>query len=366
MRSSVDRRMVSAVGLAWLAGLWPGRPSAGIDPVQRAVSKVAADPALPGVILRLETARGGQSWTAGRLRRDGGPALRPGTPFHSASLGKLFTATAVLQQAERGMLSLDDPVIAHLGAATLRGLAGADAPAITLRDLLGHRSGLPVLDSNPHFQSAVLDAPTRIWTPQDLLGAARGLPPSGRPGTQSAYSSTNYHLLGLVLEKVTGTAYARLIRQEILAPLGLSRTWHSAAEWPTARGAQLPVLHHYAGVMDLTGHHPSFEFADGGFVSTAADLTRFARLLARGVPFADPGTWAQMIEAETPRPDGLHQALGPLVAWQGGAPRAALHGGFWGLGLKMDIAGGWACIAATGQAEHDPWPLIANAQEAPR
>lgn len=364
MRSSVDPRGVSAGGPGWLARLWPGRASAGIDPVQAAVTKAAATPAVPGVILRRETARGGQSWTAGRLRRDGGPSLRPGTPFHSASLGKLFTATAVLQQVERGALGLEDPVIAHLGAATLRGLAGAAAPSITLRHLLAHRSGLPVLDSDPRFQSAVLDTPGRIWTPEDLLEAARGLPPSGHPGGQSAYSSTNYHLLGLVLERVTGTPYPRLIRDEILTPLGLSRTWHSAAEWPAAQAAQLPVLHHYAGALDLTEHHPSFEFADGGFVSTAPDLTRFARLLARGAPFADPGTWARMIEAGTPRPDGLHQALGPMVAWQGGAPRAALHGGFWGLGLKMEIAGDWACIAATGQAEHDPWPLIARAAEA--
>ncbi|WP_424976686.1 serine hydrolase domain-containing protein [Dinoroseobacter sp. S124A] len=366
MRLSVDRRMVCAGGLTYLAGLWPGRPAAGRDPVERAVTRAAADPAVPGVILRHETAQGGRSWTAGRQRRDGGPALRPATPFHIASIGKLLTATAVLQQAERGTLDLDDLVIDHLGAASLRGLAGDAAPALTLRHLLGHRSGLPDLDNDPGFQNAVLHDPQRIWTPQDLLEVARGLPPTGRPGAQTSYSSTNYHLLGLVLERVTGTAYANLIRRDILAPLGLGRTWHSVQHWPAARAAQLPPLHHYAGTVDLTEHHPSFEFADGGFVSTATDLTRFGRLLAQGAPFADPGTWARMIEAETPRPDGLHQALGPMVAWQGGAPRVALHGGFWGLGLKLDVAGAWATVAATGQAEADPWPLMALTPEGVR
>ncbi|MEM8553714.1 MAG: serine hydrolase domain-containing protein [Pseudomonadota bacterium] len=355
----VDRRMMCGGLVSWIAGLRPGASLGHSDPIQSAANRAAVAPGVPGVIVQRSNDQSTETWTAGRVRCDGGPLITEHTPFHTASLGKLFTAAAILQQAERRTLDLDAPVVDYVGLAVLRDLVVIDGidhrDDITVRHLLSHQSGVPVLDDAPSFQAAVLGSPERIWSPHDLLDAARGLKPTGPPGAQTLYSSTNYHLLGLVLEHATGVAYHCVIRRDVLDPLGLWRTHHSVHEWLRVRDRFPPELHHYVGDYDLTQHHPSFEFADGGFVSTAGDMTRFARLLAHGALFQDPSTWQTMLGPA--RQSGLHQGLGPMVEWNDGIARSFFHAGFWGLGLRAAVDGSWATLAALGQSNSDPWEL---------
>ncbi|MCV6596819.1 MAG: beta-lactamase family protein [Mangrovicoccus sp.] len=341
--------------------LRPCRASATPPSLDKIIARQARARGVPGVIFRYEDDAGCFTHAAGQTRRNGGVALRPDTPFHIASLGKLFTATAVMRLAERGALHLDAPVTAHLPPNTLRGLLVIDGQdrsgEITLRHLLGHHGGLPNLDDAPGFIAAVLRDPNRIWLPKDLLDQARSLPPVGAPGRQCVYSSSHYHLLGLVLEQICGKAYPEIIREEVFTPFGLSQSYHTLSEWPQAARHLPAPMHHYAGPVDLSRYHPSFEFADGGFVSTARDMTRFARGLAQGVGFRHPQTWQEMIAINPDLGDGVHQGLGPMVVRENGQATFALHGGYWGLALRFATDGSWAGIIALGQARADPWAL---------
>jgi CubicO group peptidase (beta-lactamase class C family) len=138
------------------------------------------------------------------------------TPFNLASVSKVITATAVLQLMERGKLRLDDPVARHL--------AGFPYPAITIRHLLTHTSGLPNLEL---YEDLVAQYPDTVLSNTAILLALRGWkkPLPFAPGDQWRYSNTNYDLLALVIEKLSGVSYPRYLKQHIFDPAGMKASF---------------------------------------------------------------------------------------------------------------------------------------------
>ena len=137
--------------------------------------------------------------------------------YRIGSITKTMTATVILQLVQEGKLSLDDPISKYR----------PDVPNgdnITIAQLLDMRSGLAGYTENPMFQQAVDDDPERIWTPDELLALAFSAPPLFPPGTAWQYSNTNYVLLGLVMEDVTGQSVAELFQERLFDPLGLDGT----------------------------------------------------------------------------------------------------------------------------------------------
>lgn len=301
---------------------------------------------IPGVIFRSETAAGEVIAAQSGARQD--------TPFHIASVGKLFTAVTLLRLAEQGRLSLDAPAAQYLGTAPLAGLVvigGHDhGPDITVRQLLTHTAGLGNTDKNWRFSLTVLLRPRKVWEPADLLQAARRVAPVGPPGHQTAYSSPGYYLLGLVIEAVTGHPFHRVVRQEVLDPLGMANTFETRHEWRDAR----PILRHRYGRLRLSDHHPSFEYADGGFVSIAADVTRFGLAVLDGHAFAT-AEHRDLFFAAGGGPDaGTVQGHGPAVLFRDGAPVRAWQAGFWGSLIVLEPPENRVTVIALGQARADP------------
>lgn len=317
----------------------------------------ASLPEVPGVVLRVEGPGGAvYAGAAGTLERGGGEPVTPDTPFHVASVGKMFTAVTVLRLAERGAIDLDRPVAEVLGDALLAGLVvidGVDRGArITPRHLLTHRAGLGNTDDDLGFQARLLLRPGRRWTPGELLDRARGLEPAGIPGERSAYASPGYFLLGLLIEKVAGRPYHDVVRAEVFEPLGMERTWESTHEW----AGQDAVLHHHAGRFDLARHDPSFEFADGGFVSTAADLTRFGRALLAGEAFDRPETLDVLLSPwPGEEPVGFYQAHGPTVYRPEAGPTQVFHSGYWGVYLVLLPDDGRVAALTLAQSNASGW-----------
>lgn len=294
------------------------------DTLDGLVADWAALPDIPGAIL---FAQQGEeviyAGAFGTLRKDGGAALTTETPFHTASVGKLFTAVTVLRLHERGALDIDAPAARYLGASFMADLLVVDGidygEQITIRQLLSHRAGLGNTDKYLPFNLSILTRPNRVWAPQDLIEQARRVPPAGRPGEQTQYSSPGYFLLGLVIEAVTGQPYHQAVRREVFAPLGMDATFERTYEW---RG-EVQTLHHYAGWNNLTDHNPSFEFADGGFVTTAQDLARFGIAMARSALFEIP----QRMQLLLSPPDGAD----PTRQYCALGPRLIFHNGSWGV-----------------------------------
>ena len=161
--------------------------------------------------------------------------------MHIGSITKTFVATVVLQLAAEGRLSLNDSVQKWLpGVITGHGYHPAQ---ITIRQLLQQTSGIRDYTSDPRFQTARALAQT--WRPQQLVNIALRL---GPPVHGWLYSNTNYILLGMIIQKVTGHSPITEIRRRILAPLGL----HDTSFPLTSKQIPAPYAHGYYGPIDVT------------------------------------------------------------------------------------------------------------------
>jgi CubicO group peptidase (beta-lactamase class C family) len=190
------------------------------------------------------------------------------TVYHVASFTKAFTALSVMMLRDRGLLALDDPVSWYVPE-----LAPGDL--LTLRHLLTQTSGLFDYVNNPQL-FAHLD---EYHTPEDLLQYFADAPLSFPPGSRFEYCNSNYVLLGLVVERVSGLPFQDFLRVNVLDPLGLDHTAYDPYD------ALFPDK--AVGYDDVTTDppleairvHPSIPYAAGAMVSTVLDLYRWDQAL---------------------------------------------------------------------------------------
>ncbi|MFR9790019.1 serine hydrolase domain-containing protein [Streptomyces sp. MB22_4] len=216
---------------------------------------------------------------AGALIRQDGVVATAGPVTGDAylrigSVTKVFTNTVVLQLVAEHRLDLDAPARRYVPRVLPRAY-----DRVTVRQLLDHTSGLP----KPAPTPGPNDGPgwqLESVTPEDLLRAsfagATGTPPA--PGSEQQYNGLNSFVLGLIVEKVTGHSFADELERRIIRPLGLSHTALPAADDPAIPSPHAEV---YVDGQDVTEQSP-YPWAEGGMISTAADLDRFLTALFRG------------------------------------------------------------------------------------
>lgn len=207
----------------------------------------------------------------------------PQTLYSICSISKLFTSIAVLKLRDEGRLGLDDPVSRYLPWFNLPA-ASPDSPAVTIRGLLTHSSGIPRESDQPYWTAPDFPFPTREEVIKGLSRQSM-LYPSER---YFQYSNLGMALAGQVVEQVSGVPYAQYIRENILAPLGLART---TPELPAEERGKL--LAQGYGALPRDGERGVMPFFQAwgiapaaGFASNVEDFARFAswqfRLLAKG------------------------------------------------------------------------------------
>ena len=173
----------------------------------------------------------------------------PETVYHWWSMTKIPTAIAVMQLQEQGKLDLDDVVTKHLPWFEVN-YPSSTSPALTIRNLLQHSSGLP--DPIPamigwvHYNNKTYDQTEVV---KKYLHEFNTL--KFEPGTQAVYSNFNYMVLGAIIESVSGQSYESFIAENILQPLGMSQTsfiYLPAMANHEAAGT-LPVVHMYTPLL---------------------------------------------------------------------------------------------------------------------
>jgi CubicO group peptidase (beta-lactamase class C family) len=136
--------------------------------------------------------------------------VKPESVFQSGSVGKQFTATAVMMLVEEGKIGLDDPLTKYF----------ADAPAswkeVTVRELLSHTAGFGDYPKDFNFR--------KDWTEDELLKVVEGIPLAYPPGTKWEYSNLGYLTLGILIHRVTGEFYGDFLQARIFKPLGMKST----------------------------------------------------------------------------------------------------------------------------------------------
>lgn len=225
------------------------------------------------------------------------------------SITKAFTAAIVLQLVAEHRIELDQSIDTYLPG-LLTG-AGVDGRAVTVRQILGHRSGLPELPESPEMNEYEAAQDGRTYTPEQVIAAALRYPAQFAPGTRFEYTNTNYIVAGMLIEAVTGHRYTDELRDRILAPLSLRDTYLPATG---ETGLRDPHPAGYATVdgivTDATRLEPSLPWAAGALVGTGADLNRFFLALPAGevVPQAQ---LQQMLDGvDMGRGNGMSYGLG--------------------------------------------------------
>ena len=240
--------------------------------------------------------------------------VTPATIFQLGSVGKMFTAAAIMRQVEDGKMRLDDPISRYLG----------DVPpswgAITIRHLLTHTSG--VANQGDDFDLR------RDYSDDELVKAAYALPLDFAPGKRWSYSNTGYILLGIIAQKASGRSYLDILKTDVFAPLGMS----------TARGISDRdiVPNRAAGYEPVKGELKNQDFvsptmnatADGSLYTSLNDMIAWDRGVMGGKVLSDT-SWRQVfapvrLSSGKPYPYGFAW----FIDQAGGKPKLH-HSGAW-------------------------------------
>ncbi|KIF04103.1 peptidase [Streptomyces sp. RSD-27] len=202
--------------------------------------------------------------------------------FRAGSVTKTFTAAVVLQLAAEGRVDLDRPVQDYLP-----GLLPGFEP-VKVRQLLDYTSGLRSADGPGDAFEDEYAHRFDLVDPHALIANAVAKGPEFRPGEKQRYSNIHYTVLGVLIEKLTGTTYEKAVGDRIIKPLGLHHT-----SFPSRTQNRIPGLYNHGyqavrqpdgsrSLVDVSDWNSSSNWAAGDLISTTADLERFTTALFGG------------------------------------------------------------------------------------
>ena len=255
----------------------------------------------PGATLGVALANGESFGLAvGFSDRDTKTPMKPNDRLLAGSVGKTFAAATALQLVKQGKINLDDKIEKYLGREPWFARL-PNAKEITVRQLMNHTSGLVRYEFKQQFTKDLTANPEKVWQPTELLAYLFGETPPFEPGKGWNYSDTNYIVLGMIIEKVTGKKFYDEANRRLLKPLRLTDT--IPQDGPRLKG----VVQGYAGPNNAFGGtdamivngkfaiNPQFEWTGGGYASTAHNLARWAKMYYEGKAFS-PDLLPQVID----------------------------------------------------------------------
>ncbi len=278
---------VLLICLAALAGVarasTPALSAAGRANLEATLEAQMAKYQVPGAVVGMWFPDIG-TWVAGSGEADtgSGAAPRPTDSVRIGSVTKSFTATAVLQLVDRKQLALGDQLSKYVPWVP-------GARRVTVRHLLNMTSGFYNFTDDQAFWDRYLADPTATWRPRQLVRIATAHPAVFPPGREYMYCNTNYILLGMIIERVTGKTARQVITNRIVRRLDLEHT-----RFPKATTVTLPApyMHGYmpadgepsgsANLQDISLYSPSAFWTAGAMVSTVGDLRIWLRAVATG------------------------------------------------------------------------------------
>ena len=245
------------------------------------------------------------------------------TIFQSGSLGKQFTATAIMLQVQDGKLSLSDPLAKFFAPAP------ASWNTITVRHLLTHTSGIP------DYNDGQLDY-RKDYTEDELVAFAKTLPLDFTHGSEWKYSNTGYILLGALIHKVSGSFYGDVLRDRVFTPLGMTTARviseaeivaNRAAGYRLERG-ELRNQEWVSPALNTT--------ADGSLYLSLRDLIQWDRGLRDGA-ILRPDSWREIFTPVTLNSGRVHPYGFGFEVERIAGRAVQRHGGAW-QGFKSYVA----------------------------
>ena len=241
----------------------PQEPDAVVAEIDRFLSAELNEAAIPGAAVAVT--RGDQVLMVHGYGHDStGAAVTGDSLFRIASLSKSFTALAVVQLVDAGLLHLDDPVQDHLPEFQL---ADPRADQVTVRQLLDHTSGLT---------DAVVPELSRTQprTSAEAVASLRSARLASRPGTTWSYHNPNYQVAARLVEVVSGEPFDRYVSRHILQPAGMASSTSTATDDEPVPGLTEGHVNAYGHAIPAPGMG-SFLVGEGDVVGSAADMARW-------------------------------------------------------------------------------------------
>lgn len=293
---------------------------------------------LPGVSMAVYTEQEGWwAGTAGYANTEKRITMDKCHLQYTQSVSKMYMAVEILQLMEQGKIKFDEPITTYLPARYSHYLK--NARQLTVRMLLNHTSGVPEYTSHPLFVSMVLQSPTHYFTQEDCLKAISNEEPQFAPGSKYKYANTNYLLLSLIADAVTGD-HAAYIREHIFKPLGLINTFYSlnhtylnnlyipAAYWDVFNENKP------ANITNIQLTTVACSKGDDGIVCTPADAVKFLKGLME-VKLLKPETMKEMLNFVKDEKGNNRYGMGVTYLDLGGLPAYGHGGGGIGAGCGL-------------------------------
>ncbi|MEV6400759.1 serine hydrolase domain-containing protein [Streptomyces sp. NPDC051907] len=257
---------------------------------QRAVDALHTKGGMPGVAAEASTRAGRWFGSAGFADTDKQRGRTADDRIRAGSITKSFVAVVLLQLEAEKRLSLDDSVERWLPGVVQGN--GNDGSKITVRQLLNQTSGVPDSVSTPEWREYMngpgfLAHRYETRTPQQIVDMALKYKPDFEPGKGWNYSNTNFVLAGMIIEKVTGSPYAKEAEKRIVDRLRLTHTTFPGVDPTMPAPHPIGYSKLYAPnpgpeIYDATEYNPSWSGATGEVISTTGDLNRFYSALMKG------------------------------------------------------------------------------------
>lgn len=255
--------------------------------LQFLLDEATSEQKIPGAVLYLGTPDQKYEIASGFSHVSKRHRIQRRDRFRIAGISQVFVATVVLQLYENEELDLEDNITQWLDKQVCDRLENSHR--IKIRQLLNHTSGLDDYLETDEFQEAVTKRKkNQVWTPQEAICFAYNLESLSEPGAEHCYSNTNYLLLELIVEAVTGNPLYQEMRSRIFKPLNLKDTFTESREIPPE--SKTKNCQHCISNLNLgTG------LGDSGLISTAHDVGKFAETLFMTDDLLNEDTFDEMI-----------------------------------------------------------------------
>jgi CubicO group peptidase (beta-lactamase class C family) len=221
-----------------------------------------------------------------------GDSVTLNNPFYLASIGKTFTAVSIAILKEKGQISFNDNIAKFLSEDMIKNLHIINSVEysnkITIAHLLQHTSGLSdyftdeTIDKTPSLINQLLVNPSKFWTPNELIHFYKEkMSALFPPGKGYHYTDTEYVLLGLIIEEVSGLELHQFFIEYLFKPLNMNSTYMNLRSRPMNETKKIAEI--YASSYEVSELKSlSADWAGGGLVSTNSDLLKFQKALFKG------------------------------------------------------------------------------------
>ncbi len=252
----------------------------------KAIFEKYLDMGIPGLAMSVYSESTGMwSYAAGFANKEEEVALSTQHVHYLQSVSKTYMAVAILKLYEQGKIELDATIGNYLDIPLVSTIEGADK--VTVKMLLNHTSGLPEYNTEPRLVSKIIQNPTAVLSVKEMLRFVEDLPMEFEPGTQYAYCNTNYELLSLIADKITGNHVA-FIDKVIIDKLKLKNTVYLTKDNYLS---ELNLVDSYwdilltgipVNVSEMQKANVASMKGDDGLVASTEDAVRFLKGLAEG------------------------------------------------------------------------------------